>query len=692
MEYMFKKVLFFILVCCFSGSLQAKDMASYLSYEQKVILAYAIHAFDATDEVKKQSQMELAQFLKQISQLKIQKKQVKNFDEFLNLYRGDLIETHSMGLNMAFIHASAPRGFYFYESNSPRVQNKINQYLEQQISIYSQTMGLNTSPLGLVGIHRLHSDGIASVLNQVLGLEKIQESDFEKLAQMLIEKSQVLIIEQMQTLEKLGEKISQSQMVQSQDKMLGLFLGEMFSSYFANLSMESKKLILYSALNQKLNMSDMEKFELLVQNSGPQLQKMLQVVARQKGLSSEMIQLFKKLESTNKSVPWSQVQLILQNEKSYSFSYFERKPLGVGTMAQVHRAQMLIDGIRRDVVVRFIKPGIQRRVQEDHLILKKVAEGLDSNPQFISLKAPKLSPIIDDVTETVKAELSQEDTIARQLEAKKYYEKEVIFSDSGYKSIIQFQVPDVVRPQKGSQLFVQQMVFGKKLDKVQYEWEQVLPQLKLKVVEAVAQLWTKEVMFGSGFYHSDLHQGNFIVSLTDEAIKVNLLDYGMGGYISQKLQKSMILLGAGIELKNAHLITKAYVEIAGQLDKNVTFEKLKQLFNKQIEQNKGSLSLHDLTVLALDNGVKLPYDFISLNRGMVIIDKMLEEVGSEQKVSKISKAEAVKNPTKIVRTLLEYGLTLKDLAKLGFSQLGLNSLGEEKMHKYEGLRCEGLFH
>ncbi len=110
-------------------------------------------------------------------------------------------------------------------------------------------------------------------------------------------------------------------------------------------------------------------------------------------------------------------------------------------MAQVHRAKILIDGRSQDVVVRFIKPGIADRVQED----------------------------------------DQDATIARQKTAKSVYEKEVLLKSPKYKTNLQFHVPRVYESAGKSKLMVQEMIFGRKLDKEAEIFAEGVPGLKKKI-------------------------------------------------------------------------------------------------------------------------------------------------------------------------------------------------------------------
>ncbi|NUN07106.1 MAG: AarF/ABC1/UbiB kinase family protein, partial [Bdellovibrio sp.] len=472
----------------------------------------------------------------------------------------------------------------------------------------------------------------------------------------------------------------------------------LLSEYFLRLTPESKKLIVSSYFGGDLQASDIQKFEVMVQNSGPQLQKLLQIVARQGGLPPEMLEVFRRLESAVRPVPWHQVQEILKKEKGhFEFTYFERSPLGVGTMAQVHRAKIKINGQSKDVVVRFIKPGISERIEEDRKILTAVAALLDADPEFRKTGAPKLGPIIQDITQTVLAELSQLDTIQRQIFAKPRYDKDVTLKTKDYKNIIEIRVPKVYQGPADSQLMVQEMVFGKKLDKEVNTYLENIPELKRVLVEEISKVWAQEVLFGDGFYHSDLHQGNFLVQTTDPQIRVNILDYGMGGVLSRDLQKQVTVLGVGTEILNSELIAQAYWKMSEKNGNTISEEKFQYLVFERVQNilagREARPSLELWTAWAMDAGVKLPYDFISLNRGIVIINKMLKESGSPLTLTKLMKLMARKNPLLVYRRLiLEEKISHRDLVKLGWSELKeILRFDSSLTLKTEALSCQNVF-
>jgi ubiquinone biosynthesis protein len=639
----------------------AKPAGLFLAFEQRLAVSYALLAQGLSMGEQEQVLKRAQKYIQRVATNKPKIEQVANFNEFLEKFRGEWPNTHSLELDIQTIEQREAVAPTLYVSKSPRVQRQIEDYIVWQ----------NKELFKLAESGEFKSK-MATTMKSIFVASAALTQDPQSL---FLSISDSLLAEELNKLDHIGEAIATSSIAQQQDPTVRVVMKTIFSEYFARLSAATKKLIVASYLGGDLQADDLKKFEIMVQNSGPQLQKLLQVVARQSGMAPEMTQIFKNLENSVRPVPWFEVEKLLSHEsENYKFTYFEKKPIGVGTMAQVHRAKLLLNGERKDVVVRFIKPGIAERVEEDRRVLKEVAHILDNNSEYRKSGAPQMAPLVDDITATVTAELDQMATVERQKQAKLRYEKAVFIKAGDYKNKLEFHVPGIYTVKKPTALMVQEMVIGQKLDKETAQYGKQAPAIKQALVEEVAKLWAFEVMFGSGFYHSDLHQGNFMVQITDPKIVLNILDFGMGGTMSAEMRTHVMMLAAGVELNNPKVIASAFWNI-GDKDHNTfnatQFKSLVTAKSERIAKHLDkAMGFEEWTAWALDKGMRLPYDFIGLNRGMVIVDKLLEESNSRKKVQDFMKSFAKTNALTVYKRLvLEGGLSNKELIKLGWTEL-----------------------
>lgn len=690
-----------LLIIFFLGLFQAPAGATlpevtglYLSFEQRLALNYLLLAQGESVENKEKIVARAKAYFFSLARQTPEVVVVANFAEFLKSFRGEGPNTHSLALDLELIEKADARRLKVYSSPSPRIQRQIERYLKWQ-----------TAELYKIASSQFPESGLATGFSLSKELQVILNSsalpEVRRHAKMwLFEKSEVLLADRMRELERVGEKIAETGFSQQQDPAVRILMQTLLGQYFARLSLDSKKRIVSSFLGGNLFADDMKKFEIMVQNSGTVLQKLLQVVARQANLPPDVQAVFRSLENSVKPVPWVLVEDMLKKEsENYKFTYFERKPLGIGTVAQVHRAKIKLNGKRHDVVVRFIKPGVQDRTEEDRRILSEVAKLIDTNPEFVKMQVPKLSPLVDDIIQTVTAEFDQEATKRRQ-KLGKVYEQVVPFRSSLYQTELQFHVPDIFEAKNTSHFMVQEMVIGGKLDKQRDVFEAAIPELKRVSVEAIARMWAQEALFGGGFYHSDLHPGNFMVHVKEPRIVMNILDFGMGGVISPELQRQSMVLGVGSEILNGDLIGRALWDLSDKGRNQVSEPEFKQAINEKAARIRRGLEpnigMELWVAFALNNGLGIPYEFVSLNRGMGIVNKLLEEAGSKLDLSKITKSLAKRHPGLVFEVLVvKEKVPLKDLIKLGWAEV--KNMFQQETPKLRGfelpqvMSCRSIF-
>lgn len=691
MKYFRQLIVSACISISFAYAAHPEKTGLHLSFHERVAATYAILAQGESEEIKTDILNRAKNYFIATFNLPPQVVKVSNFGEFLELYKGPWPNMESVSLDIEALERKGPQPVQIFEAKSPRVQNQIERYLSWRKSQLFQMLTSKKGILDFLQKENIKDPSTAHVLPPSM--------DDRDLQRWLYEKGDALIGKKIRELDEIGEKIADSSLGAGLDTTTKITLQTILSEYFSRLSPASKKLIISSYLGGDLLSSDLKKFEIMVQNSGPQFQKLLQVMARQANLSPEILEIFRTLESSVRAVPWEQVQQILKAEEGrVKFTYFERKPLGIGTMAQVHRAKFVSQGKRQDVVVRFIKPGIEKRVREDQRILSEIAEILDANEEFQKMGMPKMKPVVQDITQTVMAELKQDETLARQKLAATRYNQSVPLTIPGYKNEIEFHVPEIFEEGPDSKILVQKLVIGNKLDKEIKPYENLAPEIKRAIIEQMARIWVYEAIFGGGFYHSDLHQGNFLVQITDPKIIVNILDYGMGGVISKKLQGQAMLLGAGVELLDPDIIYRSYWDISVKGQNTVSAQQFKFMVADKVSNilsgREPRLTLEKWTAWAMKSGVQLPYEFFSLNRGLVIINKLLEDSGSKLSVQSLMRSLARRHPFYIYKKLVvENKMSHRSLIKLGWMDLKSKLESPVKMppNQAEPIRCEEIF-
>lgn len=498
------------------------------------------------------------------------------------------------------------------------------------------------------------------------------------------------------------------------------FIDKTFSFYFEHLSLDTKKLILSDWISNDFTRDPEKIIEIMIQNAGPHFQKLVQALVKEEGLPNRLKILFKKIESSVKPIPSVYAAEIIRPEMAqYNLTFLKDKPLGTGSMAQVHVGKY---NDFYDVVIRFLKPEIEKRAQEDYSILLQLANEVDNDPVFTKLGVPKISYLVDDIHYSVTEELDLNKTYQNQMKARKiYHGKSFEFDDLKIK----ISVPWIMTYKNGSKILVQEKVSGGSLDTVYEKYKSEIPFLKRNVVEAIAKTWIEEVLYGSGFYHADPHQGNFLVSVSNKnngsLVNVNLLDYGMSGQLSQFQQTSILKLGLGVDLKKLDLIVNniwnlvkasslnplpndlksvypdRFERTSSELPTALSAEKVSGVTKGEFrmmcarliaesEKNNTELNIDDFIKLGIKLGIHFENSFLNLNRGLILLDKMLIESGSKQDIKSLGVMMALKHKTDVTKLILsEPLLSWDDIFKIL-----KNSNQANKVNKNLNLKSEKI--
>lgn len=662
----------------------------YLSFEQRVILSYLVQASgNSKADVKKIAKRWKKYLLNQTENMEVRTVVVKNFEQFLEQYRGVWPDSHSLSEDLDILEKLPPRDFIRYVGKSQKVQKQISDYLRYQQTKFENLLRAELPDQTLKMLY----DSILPLNNYlntdlIYDLSEVEIKAFIKLfnkslsaiplkaVEFMMSSASDRIAAKLKEIDTAGEHVSRELSSTVKDPMIRIYFSTLIQEYFKRLKIDYKKEIVSQYLGQNLEMSQVDKFKIMIQNSGPIFQKFLQVASLSKTLPAKFKVLLKELQTAVRAVPFFKIEKILENERdNYEIKNFERKALGVGAMNEVHRAK-IVHPITRELInvaIAFQKPGVLTKILEDEKNIYEIAELMDKNPELIKLSAPKIAPLIDDIVAGVNTELDREGTIQRQkLGYKNYSGKTDWIKSDHFKTKIVYQVPEIIEAKTNtSKVIVMELVQGESLEKAAQPYTKLVPDLERLIVESLASLWAKSSFLESGFYHSDLHPGNVLVKITDEAIFIKIIDYGMGGVFSADNMKQSFLLGASLELLKANLIAKTFWNLSDSTKNKISFEEFLVLTNTRVaetKQNGVPYSINEWIGWATQNGIKLDYSYVDLQRGVTILNQTLEAYSSKLTIAKIISNESKKSPLKILKLLSDRnsGLTKMDLIKLGW--------------------------
>ncbi len=396
-------------------------------------------------------------------------------------------------------------------------------------------------------------------------------------------------------------------------KFLKLFLDH----YYQNVDEDVLKTILFDVMMLGREPTPLEGAQIMFRNSGPGLGKGLQQLGKEPSMGKSLSEVLETLEDAGKVVPHYMVHEILSNDPGgYLFDEIAESPLGTGTVAQVQKAMLERDGAVIPVAVRFFKPGIEQRAADDIRILSSFVTKLQNENLLEPAMIPQAEKLVSSLKDFLYQELDMNATIVNQKQAAAVYAKTLTTKVAGKSYEVEFVVPKLYEPEvetTASKLHVQEFLPPKtKFSKLRSRAS------REAISNTLFELFFREALFGTGFMHSDLHQGNFtILETKGNKARVAIYDYGMAHTLSLEARRSFLLIGAGAELSEADMLASGMKSFNKGIKKS-ELRALEKLIKQEISHN-GPKSAEDWIVWGLQHGHLDSSELGTMARGSLLI-------------------------------------------------------------------------
>lgn len=419
--------------------------------------------------------------------------------------------------------------------------------------------------------------------------------------------------------------------------------------------------ILHAKLGSEKLKKDPENLRLVFEQLGPTFIKIGQILStRPDILPVEYITELSKLQDKAPPFPYETLWEILKTElgdQTELFQSIEKTPLACASVAQVHRG-ILKDGTR--CIIKVQRPDIEERLLEDIHILIRIVETAPN-----TLRDVLLDPVeaLEEILETTKVELD----FLHEMRAIHRFEKE-------NASILCVAIPKVYDHLCTKRVIVQEEVEGIKITekdtllKEGYDLEDIGKKLVLSYLYQ---------LFNNGFFHGDPHPGNLLI--LDG--KIYYIDFGIMGALSKRTQNAINDLLLAMVKKDISALTNLVVEVAdqkGPLNKNVLYEDIEYIVHYYLQSSLKNIQVSrlfmDLFEAARKNNLKLPKEYTTLLKSLLILEGVLSDLAPDLSIMEIAK-DYLKEDHKInlwpdfsLDTLALNGYTLvKDSLKIPIS-------------------------
>lgn len=293
------------------------------------------------------------------------------------------------------------------------------------------------------------------------------------------------------------------------------------------------------------------------------------------------------------------------------FASVNESPLGSASIAQVHEATLL-NG--KKVVLKVQRPGIVHTINDDLNVLYFIAELVD---KYIPEVRP-FNPVamVDEYFKTLELETNFVVEANNIRKMKENFKKET-----------NVLIPEVYFDLTTEKVLVMEMLEGKRLSQ-----EGALTQAGVQADEIVKlglRTYLKMV-FIDGFFHGDLHAGNFFVFPDN---RIGLIDFGVVGRLNSKTQSSIVNMLLALSKEDYIRLAYEYVDLA-PFSETVNVD----LFAKELQSlispyfgltmkhmNVGKILMSSSSVAA-EHGLTVPAELMMFFKSIVSIEGLGQRI------------------------------------------------------------------
>ena len=314
----------------------------------------------------------------------------------------------------------------------------------------------------------------------------------------------------------------------------------------------------------------------------------------------------KEFEKLFSEVPSEDFETIKESLKGIPLRNISKKPLGSGSIAQVHKA-VLKDKI---VAVKIKKKNVDKIFEEDIKLLDFIAKQLIKhyNIPFIDLLG-----IVEEFKKYTEQELNFLHEASNMIRFYKNFKQD--------KRVI---IPKVISEYSTNDILIMEFKEGIPINKISKQKKRVIDNL----VSAIYKM-----IFEDRFFHADLHPGNILI---DNKGRINLLDFGIVGHIDKTFEKKIFSLFYNLIEGNIEETAKSLIDLdIGTEEPDETILKeglynvLADFYDRPIEKMPFDKIFYGCIDVARKSRIKLPSNLVLFGKSLISLDGTCRELNPE---------------------------------------------------------------
>ena len=387
---------------------------------------------------------------------------------------------------------------------------------------------------------------------------------------------------------------------------------------------------------------------------GPSFIKLGQLLATREDLfDPKLIEELKKLQNKVQPIPFPESRTIIESSLGKQltdvFSEFDENPIGVASIGIAYRAK-LVSG--EEVVVKVRRPNVEHDLSTDFEIIRFIVDQLQKVSEDI--KYLGVDRAIDDFFKSIELELNF------LIEAQNGTKLKENIAKIDKKNI--FHLPKVYKEYAREDVLVMEFLDGKPFNEI-FNLSAEAPDLEYKLIEAV-KMFT-HTMLADGFFHADLHGGNFFLMKNHQ---IGIIDFGLMGNLTRKNRTNLVAILYALVTNNYENLVFEFLDVA-EYEVIPRHEILQRDVQDVLAPFMG-LDVQDMDVTKLVNAIVttlsshqiyLPREWFIIFRSLMTLDGVGKSVGIRLNIFEVIDSEI----TGIMKDLVSKEALLEDAVWIG---------------------------
>lgn len=365
---------------------------------------------------------------------------------------------------------------------------------------------------------------------------------------------------------------------------------------------------------------------------GPSFIKLGQLMSSREDIfDAALIHELKLLQNKVKPIPFSEVRFILEDALKEPldtiFREISQDPIGTASIGSVYKGVLIND---EEVVIKIRRPGITKSIQTDFEILNFILTKLESSSEEIKFLG--LSKMVQDFFKTTQKELN---FLIEAQNAKRLSENLKKIDSEGF-----LVIPRVYDEYSNQDVLVLEFLNGKPFNEFG-SVEELDKEVRKRIIESV-NMFT-HTLLADGFFHADLHGGNFFV-LADK--RIGIIDFGLMGTLSTKNRTNLIAILYSLISHDFDNLVYEFLEVAEyegipnhqELVRDIE-DALSPYIGLSVQQtNMNELSMALVRTLSRHR-LYLPRNWYIIFRALMTLDGVGRSIGLDLNIFNILKQE-----------------------------------------------------